>query len=100
MWTQFILTKFAFCFRIQQKQQKLVQVGHPEQGARLMKFSKEEIPQPLGSLYQCTRTAQKYCLVFSEKLLCSKLCPLLLGTLGSTGRCMALSFLFLPFRYL
>jgi len=44
-----------------------------------LKISKEETPQPLSNLCQCsiTCTAQKYCLVFKWHLLCSSLFLLL-----------------------
>jgi len=42
----------------------------------LLESSREEIPQPLGSLCQCsaTRTAQQCCLVLRESLLCFTFC--------------------------
>jgi len=57
-----------------------LQQGHPEQGLRpisrqLLKISKEEILQPLGSLYRCsvTCTAQK-CSWCSEGTSCAPVC--------------------------
>ena len=45
---------------------------------QFLQTSKEEIPQPLGSLYQCSiiPAAQNCCLVFRRNLLCSSLCSL------------------------
>ena len=65
------------------KTQPLSQQEHPQQGARptsrqLLHISREETPQPLGSLCQCSVscTAQKGCLVFRGNLLCPSLFPL------------------------
>lgn len=44
---------------------------------QLSEISKKETPQPLGSLCQCSITAQKCCLVFSRNVPCFCLCPLL-----------------------
>ena len=57
----------------------------------------------LGNLCQCliTLTGKKCFLMFRGNLLCFCLCPLLLVmSLGTTGRSLALSAMYPPFRYI
>lgn len=63
--------------------QPLLRHGHTEQGTQAhvqtaLKNSKEETPQHLGRLYQCslTHATQNFFLIFRGSLLCSSLCLL------------------------
>lgn len=59
---------------------------------KLLKISKKETTQPLGSLCSINCTAQKCCLVFRKYCLCCNLCPLaLLLALDTIDQRLALS---------
>lgn len=71
--------------------------GHTEQGTQAhvqaaLKISKEETPQPLGRLCQCSVSCatHNFFLIFRGNLLCSSLCPLpLIPALGTAEHSLA-----------